>query len=31
MIKDATAALEARGLERHRRNQPGHYSLEKYH
>jgi ferredoxin--NADP+ reductase len=31
MIKDAAAVLEARGLTRHRRNEPGHYSLEKYH
>ncbi len=31
MIKDASAVLEARGLTRHRRNEPGHYSLEKYH
>jgi len=31
MIADATSVLEARGLTRHRRREPGHYSLEKYH
>ena len=31
MIEDATAILEERGLKRHRRRAPGHYSLEKYH
>ncbi|MBK1724717.1 ferredoxin--NADP reductase [Thiocystis violacea] len=31
MIKDAKAILEARGLIRHRRQAPGHYSTEGYH
>jgi ferredoxin/flavodoxin---NADP+ reductase len=31
MIKDAKLILEARGLVRHRRNAPGHYSAEHYH
>lgn len=31
MISDAVAALEARGLRRHRRREPGHISTEKYH
>jgi ferredoxin--NADP+ reductase len=31
MIGDAVAALEARGLRRHRRREPGHISTEKYH
>ena len=31
MIKDAKAILEARGLVRHRRNAPGHYTTEQYH
>ncbi len=31
MIKDAKQILEARGLVRHRRNMPGHYSTEQYH
>lgn len=31
MIADASKLLEARGLRRHHRNNPGHYSLEKYH
>ena len=31
MIRDTTEVLEERGLRRHRRAQPGHYSLEKYH
>lgn len=31
MIKDAKALLEARGLKRHRRHEPGHYSAEQYH
>lgn len=31
MIKDAKAILEARGLVRHRRHAPGHYTTEGYH
>ncbi len=31
MIKDVKAILEARGLARHRRNAPGHYTTEQYH
>ena len=31
MIKDAKVILEARGLVRHRRQAPGHYTTEQYH
>lgn len=31
MIKDVKLILESRGLLRHRRNAPGHYSTEHYH
>lgn len=31
MLRDTSALLEARQLHRHRRREPGHYSLEKYH
>ena len=31
MIKDVKLILEERGLVRHRRNAPGHYSTEQYH
>lgn len=31
MIKDARALLEERGLRRHKRSEPGHYTLEQYH
>jgi ferredoxin/flavodoxin---NADP+ reductase len=31
MIKDAKAILESRGLVRHRRHAPGHYTTEQYH
>lgn len=31
MIKDAKVILEARGLVRHRRHAPGHYTTEQYH
>ncbi len=31
MITDASAVLEARGLRRHQRREPGHFSVEKYH
>ncbi len=31
MIRDVSAVLEARGMRRHRRREPGHFSTEKYH
>lgn len=31
MIKDVRAWLEARGLRRHKRHAPGHYTTEQYH
>jgi len=31
MIKEVKAILEGRGLVRHRRNSPGHYTTEHYH
>ena len=31
MIKDVRVLLEARGLRRHRRHDPGHYTTEQYH
>lgn len=31
MIRDVRAFLEARGMRRHRRNEPGHYTTEQYH
>lgn len=31
MINDVRALLEARGLRRHRRHEPGHYTTEQYH
>jgi ferredoxin--NADP+ reductase len=31
MIKDVRAWLEARGLKRHKRHEPGHYTTEQYH
>ncbi|NEX20152.1 ferredoxin--NADP reductase [Thiorhodococcus mannitoliphagus] len=31
MIKEAKGILEARGLTRHRRQEPGHYTTEGYH
>jgi ferredoxin--NADP+ reductase len=31
MIKDVKTILEERGLQRHRRQAPGHYSTEQYH
>jgi ferredoxin/flavodoxin---NADP+ reductase len=31
MIAEATALLETHGLHRHRRREPGHYTVEKYH
>ena len=31
MIKEVRAFLEVRGMRRHRRNDPGHYTTEQYH
>ncbi|WPL18656.1 Ferredoxin--NADP reductase [Thiorhodovibrio winogradskyi] len=31
MIKEVRALLEAKGLHRHKRTQPGHYTTEQYH
>ena len=31
MIKDVVSVLELRGMRRHRRRDPGHYTTEKYH
>ncbi|MET0029485.1 MAG: hypothetical protein ABW101_17780 [Candidatus Thiodiazotropha sp.] len=31
MIREVSQALEARGMRKHRRQEPGHYSTEKYH
>ncbi|MCP3688870.1 MAG: ferredoxin--NADP reductase [Gammaproteobacteria bacterium] len=31
MIADVTAVLESRGMRKHRRREPGHYTTEKYH
>lgn len=31
MIREVSAALEARGMRKHRRKEPGHYTTEKYH
>jgi ferredoxin--NADP+ reductase len=31
MIKDARAWLEQRGMHRHKRHEPGHYTTEQYH
>ena len=31
MIRDVSTVLEARGMHKHRRREPGHYSTEKYH
>jgi len=31
MIKQVRDFLEARGMRRHRRNEPGHYTTEQYH
>ncbi|MBK1630540.1 ferredoxin--NADP(+) reductase [Thiohalocapsa halophila] len=31
MIKDVRAWLEARGMQRHKRHEPGHYTTEQYH
>lgn len=31
MIREVSEALEARGMRKHRRQEPGHYTTEKYH
>ncbi|MET0068314.1 MAG: ferredoxin--NADP reductase [Candidatus Thiodiazotropha sp.] len=31
MIREVSQALEERGMRKHRRQEPGHYSTEKYH
>jgi ferredoxin--NADP+ reductase len=31
MITDVSEALLARGMKKHRRRDPGHYTTEKYH
>ncbi len=31
MITDVSAALVARGMKKHRRRDPGHFTTEKYH
>jgi ferredoxin--NADP+ reductase len=31
MIRDVSDVLEARGMHKHRRREPGHYTSEKYH
>lgn len=31
MIEDVGAVLETRGMRKHRRREPGHYTIEKYH
>jgi ferredoxin--NADP+ reductase len=31
MIREVSAALEARGMRKHRKKEPGHYTTEKYH
>ena len=31
MIREVSAALEVRGMRKHRRNEPGHFTTEKYH
>ena len=31
MVRDTAALLEARGMQRNRRREPGHYTLEKYY
>ncbi len=31
MIRDVSTVLESRGMHKHRRRTPGHYSTEKYH
>ncbi len=31
MIREVSAALEARGMRKNRKQEPGHYTTEKYH
>lgn len=31
MIREVSTALESRGMRKHRRKEPGHYTTEKYH
>ncbi|MEW8279211.1 MAG: ferredoxin--NADP reductase [Candidatus Thiodiazotropha sp.] len=31
MIREVSAALDARGMRKHRKKEPGHYTTEKYH
>jgi ferredoxin--NADP+ reductase len=31
MIREVSAALEERGMRKHRRKEPGHFTTEKYH
>jgi len=31
MIEDVSKVLEARNLQKHRRREPGHFTIEKYH
>ncbi|MES9987859.1 MAG: ferredoxin--NADP reductase [Candidatus Thiodiazotropha endolucinida] len=31
MIREVSAALEARGMRKHRKREPGHFTTEKYH
>jgi ferredoxin--NADP+ reductase len=31
MITDVSAALQERGMKKHRRRDPGHFTTEKYH
>jgi ferredoxin--NADP+ reductase len=31
MIREVSAALEARGMRKHRKQEPGHFTTEKYH
>ncbi|MEW8506867.1 MAG: ferredoxin--NADP reductase [Candidatus Thiodiazotropha sp.] len=31
MIREVSAALEARGMRKHRKKEPGHFTTEKYH
>lgn len=31
MVRDTTALLEARGMQRNRRREPGHFTIEKYY
>jgi ferredoxin--NADP+ reductase len=31
MIEDVSTVLEARDMRKHRRREPGHFTIEKYH